>query len=77
VKALLILLLVLGGVWLWRSSQASSSDSKPAAPPAGPPPEPLDMVRCSQCGMHVPGNEAIAGKQGMYCSVDPLRLSES
>ncbi len=75
-KALLILLVVLGGVWLWRSRQTSAPGNKPVGPQASTP-QPLDMVRCAQCGIHVPGNEAIAGKHGVYCSVDHQHQSES
>jgi uncharacterized protein len=35
------------------------------------------MVRCRHCGMHIPGNEAISGKLGSYCSAEHLRISES
>lgn len=72
-KFLLLLALVLGGVWLWRQR------GTPAKPPAAPAPEsaqPLDMVRCRHCGMHIPGNEAVAGALGSYCSAEHLRLAE-
>jgi uncharacterized protein len=74
-KALLMLLVVLAGVWLWRNR--STSDKKVAPPKATARAAPLDMVRCAQCGMHIPGNEAVAGHQGVYCSADHLRQAES
>ncbi|MDR3372018.1 PP0621 family protein [Rhodoferax sp.] len=73
-KALLILVAVLISVWLWRNrrdSGASVSTKQPAEP------KPQDMVRCHHCGMHIPGNEAVVGKQGSYCSAEHQRLSES
>ena len=32
---------------------------------------------CTHCGMHIPGNEVVTGKQGVYCSQDHLHLSET
>jgi uncharacterized protein len=72
-KALLMLLVILAGVWLWRSRQTSLG--KPAAPAA--PAKPLDMVRCAQCGLHVASAEAIQGKQGQYCSAEHLQRTET
>ncbi len=73
-RALLILAAVLAGVWLWRNIRGSDASGQSAKTD-----EPVlqDMVRCRQCGMHIPGSEAIVGKQGSYCSAEHLRLSES
>ncbi|BCO29072.1 hypothetical protein MIZ03_3984 [Rhodoferax lithotrophicus] len=71
-KALLVLVVILAGVLWWRSRQ---TPSPPQAPPKTPG-EPLDMVRCTRCGMHIPGNEAIHGHHGSYCSQEHLRQSE-
>jgi uncharacterized protein len=73
-KALVVLLVVLVGVWLWRSRSASGRVAPPKAPASA---EPLDMVRCVRCGVHVPGTEAVVGQQGSYCSVSHLHQSES
>jgi uncharacterized protein len=73
-KALVLLLVVLAGVWLWRNRSAPDRVAPPKAPASA---EPLDMVCCAQCGVHVPGNEAVVGKQGSYCSVKHLHQSES
>jgi uncharacterized protein len=73
-KALLMLLVIFAGVWLWRSRQAGLS--KPAAP-AAPPAKPLDMVRCAQCGLHVASAEAIQGQRGQYCSAEHLQRAEN
>jgi len=72
VKALLLLVLVLAGVWWWRSRQAPSNNDIPEVPPA----QPLDMVRCTRCGMHIPSAEAVQGKQGPYCSHEHLKQLE-
>jgi uncharacterized protein len=67
-KFLLLLSVVLIGVWLWRSSRQSDPErSRPATKAA---PEPVDMVRCALCSVHVPSVEAVQGKNGWYCSAD-------
>jgi uncharacterized iron-regulated membrane protein len=70
VKALLMLLIVLAGVWLWRKRQASLTELKRQPPPV------LDMVPCSFCAVHVPGAEAVPGAKGCYCSLDHLHQAE-
>jgi uncharacterized protein len=76
VRALLFLAVILAGVWWWRSRQASRDKDMPETPPAQPLAQPLDMVRCTQCGMHIPGVEAVQGKQGPYCSQEHLKQLE-
>lgn len=71
-KALLFLAVLLAGVWWWRSRQAANDKEIPEAPPA----QPLDMVRCTQCGMHIPSVEAVQGRQGPYCSQEHLKQLE-
>lgn len=71
-KALLLLVVILAGVWLWRSRQVPTTKKKPPAAAL----HPLDMVRCTQCGMHIPGNEAVQGKKGLYCSQEHLKQLE-
>ncbi len=74
-KGLLVFLLVLGGVWLWRSRQSQQGKVQPPKAPEAQ--KPQDMVRCGHCGLHIPGREAVDGINGVYCSLDHQRLSES
>lgn len=75
-KALLLLVVILAGVWLWRSRAAPlAPPTKPSSPLDTKPPQ--EMVMCAHCGMHIPGNEVVTGKQGVYCSQDHLHQSET
>lgn len=73
-KFLLIILLVLAGVWLWRSSRASDPKRNRQQPQATA--KPLEMVRCAFCSVHVPSVDAVQGKDGVYCSADHLHRAE-
>ena len=73
-KYLLVLAVVLGGIWLWQRGRRLE-DQREARRQARPP-QALPMVRCTHCGMHVPGNEVVSGRAGDYCSVAHRRESE-
>lgn len=72
-KFLLVLAVVLLIAWLWRSGRRDlpGSGDRPA-----PPPGPQEMVRCDHCGVHLPRNEAAAGRIGLYCSPEHRQLAE-
>lgn len=75
-KLLLVLAAVLLGVWLWRSGRLKKKqDRQSDRPPASP--DPVTMICCGQCGVHLPKAEAVEGKQGMYCSVQHQLSAES
>ncbi len=73
-RGVLLLLLVLAGVWFWRSR--ASSLGQPPSPPPVEPPLTLDTVACSRCSVHIPRAEAIQGRHGVYCCVEHLHRSE-
>jgi uncharacterized protein len=73
-KLLIVLLVVLAGVWLWKRGRRHPPDQ---AAPSRAGQQALPMVRCAQCGTHVPGNEAVLGQRGSYCTHAHLRESES
>jgi len=65
-KILIFLLAVVLLLWLLRKS------STRRAPP--PPPTPRDaaatpqpMLACAQCGVHLPRDEALPGRGGVFC----------
>lgn len=74
-KFFLVLAVVLLGVWLWRAGRRI--DAPPPKPPATPPsPSPQDMVSCALCAVHIPMADAVAGQQGLYCSVEHRQRAE-
>ena len=72
-KLLIVLLAVLAGVWLWKRGRARALHDRKAP---GKPTKALPMVRCARCGTHVPGNEAVVGRHGSYCTSAHRRESE-
>lgn len=72
-KLLVVLLVILAGVWLYKRGR------RPRANPTATPhaaQQALPMVRCARCGTHVPGNEAVVGQRGSYCTQLHRRESE-
>lgn len=43
----------------------------PVPPPARPPSPPVaqNMVSCAHCGLHLPRDESLPGRGGVFCSV--------
>jgi uncharacterized protein len=69
----LLLLAVLGVAYMvWRHKRLEQGGTNRQPAPPKPPPgaiQPLEMVRCPQCGVHVPRADAVADEQGrLYCS---------
>lgn len=64
---LLLLLLALAffmlGARRGRPREPEARDDRPA-----PPAQPRAMLRCAECGMHLPADEALPGKGGVFCS---------
>lgn len=69
-KYLIVLLVVLAGLWAWRSGRRTDlpGQSGHKATDKMPPAAPQDMVRCAVCGVHLPRAEALTGRAGSYCS---------
>jgi len=47
---------------------AAPSAPRPAPPPQAAEPPPEAMVRCAECGMHLPASEALPGRGGQFCT---------
>lgn len=79
-KLFLVLTAVLFGLWLWRSrrltdKQRSQLRTRQATSKAASA-SPIDMVCCTQCGVHIPKGDAITGKLGLYCCAQHQYSSE-
>jgi len=72
-KLMVLLLIALAALWLWQrgrragGARAAARQGKAQA---------LPMTRCARCGVHVPGSEAVAGRQGSYCCAGHRREAE-
>ena len=66
-KTLLFLLTLFVLLWLlrssWRRLRKPPVDSWPAADAEAPRP----MLCCAQCGLHLPRDEALSGRGGVFC----------
>jgi len=71
-KWMVVLLAVLAGVGLWQRGRRMGQPP----PPRGKRPAATPMARCARCGTHVPGNEAVLGRNGGYCCVQHRREAE-
>ncbi|MDZ7655866.1 MAG: PP0621 family protein [Sulfurimicrobium sp.] len=68
------ILLLLAGVWLIYSllkKYSRSLEKDEAAPPAQ---IEEDMVRCVQCGVHLPRSEALLSRDEFFCCEEHRRL---
>jgi uncharacterized protein len=71
VKALIVLLALLAGAWLWRNGrQKAQTRRRQLTKEHNDTPGRVvqDMVGCPVCGIHLPRSEAVSGHHGMYCS---------
>ena len=64
-KYLLIILVVLIVLWIARSQRARVPP--PAGKPRGEPAPNAPMLACMHCGLHLPRNEALPGRGGVFC----------
>lgn len=62
VRILFWIALIGAAVWLWRRFKAPQRRTQQAEQHAAP------MVRCAQCGVHVPRTAALPHQQSWYCS---------
>ncbi len=64
-KFILFLVAVFVLVWLLRGALGRRGGSSSASPPAAQAPQPI--VACSYCGLHLPRDEALPGRGGVFC----------
>lgn len=73
-KFALILMVVVFGIWLWRTNREANPKLKRQQAKAAP--QPQEMVSCTLCSVHVPSADAVKGKKGLYCTADHLHRAE-
>lgn len=68
----LILLLVIGLVafLLGFKGRGPARSKAPKSGSAAASKTPVEMVRCAECGMHLPDFEALPGRGGHFCSAE-------
>ena len=68
-KYLIVIAVLLVAWFVWRQQRVGRHKT-PSAPPAAPRAagDPQAMVRCPVCALHLPDSDAVAGRQGRYCS---------
>lgn len=75
-KYLLVLIVVVIGIWVWRSNRAGEkSEPRPAKPRDTD--AAVDMLGCNVCGLHCPRDDAIVGRKGVYCSIQHRDQAEA
>lgn len=57
--------LIAAGLWLWRKAQRPPSTRQQE-------PDSVPMVRCAQCGVHLPRQSALHSQNHWYCSQQHL-----
>jgi uncharacterized protein len=63
-KFALLIVAVLALLWLLRGARRRVVP--PPQKPAGSP-EPQAMLSCAHCGLHLPRDEALPGRGGVFC----------
>ncbi len=69
-----LLLVMLVGVWLWRSNRPTRSEFVRREAESSP--QAVEMVGCRQCSVHVALVDAVQGSKGLYCCLDHRQQAE-
>jgi len=70
-KALVVLLTLLAGVWLVKRSIRRRQADLAAPmhkPPARPAAKQQPMLACARCGVHAPAHDMVQNQHGHFCS---------
>jgi uncharacterized protein len=65
-KYLLLLALLAGLFFMLGAKRGRPREPEARTPP--PAPKPQAMLRCAECGLHLPADDALPGKGGVFCS---------
>lgn len=75
-KYFLVLAVLLVAFYVWRGNRRDSLRAPPAPKAPRPLSAPEAMVRCAQCGTHLPATDTVTGRRGSYCSAAHRDLIE-
>ena len=73
-RLLVAVVLVVLAVWLLRRALRSGEQDKPRDASQPPASTQGELVRCAQCGVHLPRAEARMSGERLYCSDEHARL---
>jgi len=71
-KFVLVLIAIVALLWLLKRSLGGVRRPPPPAKPA----EPQPMLACAECGVHLPRDDALPGRGGVFCSEPHRRAYE-
>jgi uncharacterized protein len=63
IRLLFWIALIFAAIWAWRKFKSSAVSNRPPNRDNA-----LPMVRCAQCGLHLPDNRALRQGNLWYCS---------
>jgi uncharacterized protein len=66
-KILIFLVAVVLLLWLLRKSSTRRTTTRKPRPPREAAGTPQPMLACAQCGVHLPRDEALPGRGGVFC----------
>lgn len=66
-KFFLFLIAVFVLLWLLRGALNRRGGGAAAAARRPPAPAPQEMIACAYCGVHLPRDEALPGRGGVFC----------
>ncbi|MDY0743268.1 PP0621 family protein [Paucibacter sp. R3-3] len=65
---LIVIVIAVVAFMLGAKQRTAEPEERRSTPPTPPPPAPPKaIVRCAQCGLHLPQDEALPGRGGMFC----------
>lgn len=64
---LLILIVAVAVLWLLLKGLVRRNRGDSSRGPASAAPQPQQMLACAQCGVHLPRDEALPGRGGVFC----------
>lgn len=74
-KYLVVLAVIAVAIWIWRNNRRDEIRAQERARAV---PGPQAMVRCAQCGVHLPAGEALTSRNGLpyYCTEAHRKAAE-